>query len=80
VGCLGLKPIVDRLERDLKGQAQFIRLEFSSGTGREATRAFEVELVPTILVFDTQGTVRYKAYGLQTDWKRVREEVRSAAG
>jgi hypothetical protein len=71
---------VDRLERDLGREAQFIRLEFSSPVGREAARALEVELVPTILVFNAAGTLRYKAYGLQTDWKRVREEVRSGAG
>lgn len=79
MACLGLKPIVDGLERELGSVARFVRLDFSTPAGREAGRAFEVDLVPAILVFGGDGSLRYKAYGLQADWKRVRAEVRSAA-
>lgn len=67
--------MVDRLERELKGTAQVIRLEYASPAGREAARTFGVELVPAILVFDGTGTLRYQAYGLQADWRRVRREA-----
>ena len=51
------KPIVDRLERELKGQAQVVRLSVLNNLGREVVQRHGVRGVPTFLIFDGQGNL-----------------------
>ena len=51
------KPIVDGIERDLKGQAEVIRLSLLSEPGKSAARRYGVRGIPTLIVFDGAGNV-----------------------
>jgi thioredoxin-related protein len=57
------KPIVDRLERELEGQARVVRLSVLSELGREVAQCHNVRGVPTFLVFDGQGNLIERQVG-----------------
>jgi thioredoxin-related protein len=68
------KPVVDRLERDLKGQAQVLRLNAWSEVGRQLATRYGVRGVPTFLLFDGRGElVHYQVGRLDAD--RVKAEI-----
>ena len=46
---------MDRLERDLEGQAEVLRLSAISGIGRELAGRYGVRGVPTFFLFDGTG-------------------------
>lgn len=46
---------MDRLERDLQGQAEVMRLSVWSAVGRQLAARYGVRGVPTYLLFDRQG-------------------------
>ena len=54
---------MDGLEKDLQGRAEVLRLDLTSGVGREAARAYSIRAVPTTLVFDGGGQVVYRQVG-----------------
>jgi thioredoxin-related protein len=58
------KPIVDRLEQELEGQACVVRLSMFDEVGREVARRYDVRAVPTFLVFDSQGELIGREVGL----------------
>jgi len=58
------KPVVDRLERDLAGRAQVLRLSVMDNVGGELALRYRVRGVPTILVLDGQGEVVLTQYGI----------------
>jgi len=49
------KPVVDGLERDLAGQARVVRLNVTTGVGRELAGQWGVRGLPTLFVFDQHG-------------------------
>lgn len=70
------KPVVDRLERDLEGQAQLLRLSIMSGVGRRLASQYGVRGVPTFLLFDGTGNlVHYQVGKLDAD--RMKAEISS---
>ncbi len=58
------KPIVDGIERDLKGKAEVVRLNLMTRVGREAASRYGVPAVPTILVLDADTDVIYRHTGM----------------
>jgi len=58
------KPVVDRLERELDGRAEVIRLNMMSGVGRQAAAVFGVRAVPTLVVVDGDGQVALTQVGI----------------
>jgi len=58
------KPVVDRLEHELEGQAKLIRLDLMSAVGRQAAVRFRVRAVPTLVVVDGKGQVAATQVGL----------------
>ena len=50
MGCLAAKPVVDGIERDLKGRAEVVRINLMSKVGREVAARYRVSAVPTVLV------------------------------
>lgn len=50
---------MDRLERDLEGQAEVLRLNVMSRAGAALAQRYGVRGVPTMLVFDGSGQVVY---------------------
>ena len=70
------KPVVDRLERDLEGQAQVLRLSIMSSVGREFAARYGVRGVPTFLLFDGAGQMFHYQVG-RLDAERVIVEINS---
>ena len=70
------KPVVDRLERDLEGQAQVLRLSAWSSVGRQLASRYGVRGVPTFLLFDGTGELKHYQVG-KLDADRVKAEIDS---
>ena len=59
---------MDRLERDLEGQAEVLRLSAVSGVGRELAARYGVRGVPTFFLFNGSGElVSYQVGRLDAD-------------
>jgi len=58
------KPVVDRLEQELNGEAELIRINLMSEMGLELARRYGVRASPTLLVFDGAGNVVYRQAGI----------------
>ena len=61
--CLISKPIVDGLERELVNRAHVIRLDTNSQLGQQIARRYGVSGLPTLLVFDGDGTPYFRRSG-----------------
>ncbi len=48
---------MDRLEADVHGQADVLKIDLLSPVGRAAARRYHVTLIPALLLFDGQGRV-----------------------
>jgi thioredoxin-related protein len=68
------KPVVDRLEQDLAGQAKVLRLSAWSSVGRQLGSRYNVRGVPTFLLFDGTGELRHYQVG-RLDADRVKAEI-----
>lgn len=67
---------MDRLERELEGQAQVLRLSTWSEVGRQLGARYGVRGVPTFFLFDGTGEmVSYQVGRLDAD--QVRAEIGS---
>lgn len=55
---------MDRLERELEGRAEVVRVDAMTRVGAELARRYGVRGVPTLLVFDGAGQVVYSGVGL----------------
>jgi thioredoxin-like negative regulator of GroEL len=62
--CTVTKPVVDRLERDLRGRATVVRIDLFSKVGREAAYTYGIKLIPAFVVFDGHGKVILQQCGL----------------
>jgi thiol-disulfide isomerase/thioredoxin len=58
------KPVVDRLEQELTGQAEVIRVNLMSRVGVDLARRYGIRGTPTLLVFDGGGSVVYSEAGI----------------
>ena len=66
------KPVVDRLERDLQGQAQVLRLGVMDDVGGKVAMRYGVRGVPTFVLLDGAGEVVFKQAGMPD-----RDEIRA---
>ena len=78
--CLTARPVVDRLERDLQGQALVLRLNVRDAAGRDVMRAYGVYLVPAFLVFDGAGNLLFRQSGAFPDVGTIKARVRGVEG
>lgn len=58
------KPVVDRLEAELEGRAEVMRLNLMSQIGRMLASRYGLHGVPTLYVFDGEGNVVYSEGGI----------------
>ena len=65
---------MDRLERDLEGQAQVLRISLWSSLGRELAPRYRVRGAPTFLLFDGSGEMIHSQVG-RLDADRVKAEI-----
>lgn len=70
------KPVVDRLERDLEGQADVLRLSALSPVGRQVGARYGVRGVPTFFLFDGDGQMLHYQVG-RLDPDRVKTDINS---
>jgi thioredoxin-related protein len=70
------KPVVDRLERDLEGQAQVLRLSVWGSVGKQLAATHAVRGVPTFLLFDGEGQMIHRQVG-RLDATRIKVEIDS---
>jgi thioredoxin-related protein len=68
------KPVVDRLERELEGQASVLKFSAWSSVGRELGARYGVRGVPTFLLFDGKGEMVHYQVG-RLDAERVKVEI-----
>ena len=61
--CLVAKPIVDGIEKDLRGKAKVIRVNLTSKIGREIAARYDVRSIPTLLVVNGDE-VTYRHQGV----------------
>ena len=69
------KPIVNGIEKDVRGQAQVIRLNMLSRFGKEIAGRFNVKAVPMTIILDAAGNPVFEHAGLP-DRKRTVERLR----
>ncbi|MGD8623452.1 MAG: thioredoxin family protein [Anaerolineae bacterium] len=67
---------MDRLERDLEGQARVLRLSALSSVGRQLGGLYGVRGVPTFLLFDGSGEIVHYQVG-RPDADRIKAEINS---
>ena len=65
--CLTAKPIVDRLESDLQGTADVLRVDIGSSLGSDLAVRFQINSVPTLALFDESGNERWRQEGALPD-------------
>jgi len=75
--CLAAKPIVDGFEKDLQGRAKVIRLDVSSGLGREIALSYGVTGAPSTVVVSGKGEVVLEHRGIPS--RRTIVETATAA-
>lgn len=61
---MALKPMVDRLEKELADGAQVLRIDVRSDSGRKLAQSLGLVMVPTFIVFDKSGTEVWRKVGL----------------
>lgn len=61
--CLAAKPVVDGLEREFEGDAFVVRVELSSGPGKELGRRYRIDTVPSFVAFDRDGDIVFRRNG-----------------
>ena len=67
------KPVVDRLEDELRDQAQILRINLLGKLGMTLASRYGIRGTPTLLVFDGAGNVVHREAGVPN-----REAVRAA--
>ncbi len=72
LGCVAMKPAVDRLENELRGKLIVRRVDIQSNEGRQLVEQYGIEFTPTSILFDAAGKEQSRSVG-QLDAARVRE-------
>ena len=71
MGCLAAKPIVNGIEKDLRGTAEVIRLDILSDVGQQVAGRYRVDSVPTTVLLGPGNQVAYHHVGMPERGKIV---------
>jgi len=71
LGCVALKPAVNRLENELRDKLRVRRVDIQSAEGQKLVTEYGIEFTPTFIFFDTAGKEQWRSVG-QLDAARVR--------
>ena len=63
LGCLALKPAVDRLEATFRGNLVVRRVDIQSDEGARLTAEYGIEFTPTFIFFDAAGREQWRSVG-----------------
>ena len=69
--CLVAKPIVDGIEKDLKGSVQLIRFNTGNAEGKKVASDYGVRGLPAMLILDGNGEVVERHSGVPGRKKMV---------
>mgnify|MGYP001439456191 CR=1 FL=1 len=64
VGCMAMKPVVDRLEAEAGDRLQIIRLNIDTEPGKTLMSEFGVVFTPTFVYFDASGNKLRESIGV----------------
>lgn len=64
VACMILKPIVDRLEKELEERVEVVRIDVHGKNGRKLAAELDLEMVPAFIVLDKSGEETWRKVGL----------------
>ena len=73
LGCVAMKPAVDRLEKELRDKLVVRRVDIPSDEGRQLLKEYQIEFTPTFILFDKAGKEQWRGTG-----KLDAEAVRAA--
>jgi len=63
LGCVAVKPAVDRLENEWRGKLQVQRVDIQSPAGKRLVSRYHVERTPTFIFFDGTGREQWRSVG-----------------
>ena len=75
LGCVAVKPAVDRLENELREKLVVRRVDIQSAAGRQLVAQYRIEVTPTFILFDAAGKELWRATG-NVDAEVVRDAIR----
>ena len=74
LGCVAIKPAVDRLEKEWHEKLVVRRVNIQSAEGRKLMTQYQIEFTPTFIFFDAAGRERWRSVG-ELDAARVRASL-----
>ncbi len=63
LGCVAMKPVVDRVEQELRGKLVVRRVDIQSAEGHKLADRYGIELTPTFIFLDTAGNEQWRSVG-----------------
>jgi thiol-disulfide isomerase/thioredoxin len=63
LGCVALKPAVDRLENELRDKLVVRRVDIQSDEGRQLVKQYDIEFTPTFILFNAAGREQWRGAG-----------------
>ena len=63
LGCVAMKPVVDRLEKELRGRLTVRRVDIQSVEGRNLVSQYGIEVTPTFILLDADGKEQWRNIG-----------------
>jgi thiol-disulfide isomerase/thioredoxin len=76
LGCIAMKPVVDRVEKELRGKLVVQRVDIQTAEGSRLADQYGIELTPTFIFLETSGKERWRSVG-KLDGARVRASLQS---
>lgn len=64
LGCVAMKPAVDKLESELAGKLVVRRVDIQTGEGRALMKQYGMEFTPAFVLFDVAGKERWRGTGI----------------
>jgi len=74
LGCVAMKPTVDRLEAELRDKLMVRRVDIQTDEGRQLMKEYRLEFTPSFILFDAAGKERWRGTG-RLDADAVRKLV-----
>lgn len=75
---MSMRPVVDGLERRLRGRVDLLRIDVHGAGGREIAARWGVEVVPTFLLLSGAGRELLRCVGRPPSARRVLSALASA--
>lgn len=63
--CKMLKPVVEKLQKDLQGKVVFLTLDIDHN--QELAAKYRVNLIPTLIIYDKKGQLKDLSTGYQSE-------------